>query len=182
MHPGAKFSRFVQQRVLCRDYLVLGALLTVADIMTRDVVVVPASASLEEVGAALVMRDVSAVPVRGDDGEILGVVSRADLLDAERLAAIQAASDQPGARPLAGTLATPSYVVAHPGDPAIEAVRRLVGEPAHRLLVFDERGELAGVVTPADLMRALVPPREKAAATPPSPSVPPGSEPPRTVH
>jgi CBS-domain-containing membrane protein len=163
--------------------LLAGDVLTVADIMTRDVVVVAASASLEEVASVLVVRDVSAVPVRGPDGDILGVVSRADLLDAERIEAIQAASDPPGSRPLAGALATPSYVVAHPQDPAIDAVRMLVGEPAHRLLVLDERGELAGVVTPSDLMRALVPPPRPAEPPPPPPaSLPPGADQPRTVH
>jgi CBS-domain-containing membrane protein len=140
--------------------------LTVGDVMTRDVLVVPAIAALDEVAAALVLRDVAAAPVRDETGRIAGVISRADLMDGERSAAVRAASDDPGDTPRAGMLMTPAFVVAHAGDPAITAVRLLLGEPAHRVLVFDERDELIGIVTPADLLRALAPPKAEAAGRP----------------
>jgi CBS-domain-containing membrane protein len=167
--------------------------LTVGDIMTRDVPVVPAIAALDEVAAALVLRDVAGAPVRGESGRIVGVISRADLLDGERIAAVCAASEDPSGTPRAEALMTPGFVVAHPGDPAITAVRLLLGEPAHRLLVFNERDELTGIVTPADLLRALASPkREVAGAAPPEaprPALPrpaplpaPGFDEPPTKH
>jgi CBS-domain-containing membrane protein len=161
--------------------------LTVGDVMTRDVLVVPAIAALDEVASALVLRDVAAAPVRDERGQIVGVVSRADLMDIERIAAIRAASDDPSGTPRASELMTPTFLLAHPGDPAITAVRSLLGEPAHRLLVFDERDELIGIVTPADLLRALAPPKPRApsppaAERPPLPTPPPALDEPPTKH
>lgn len=155
--------------------------------MTRKVLVVRATAPLDEVAAALVREDVGAAPVRGGGGRIVGVIARADLMDLERIAAVRSSSDDPSVPLSAGALMTAAFVVAHPGDPAIDAARLLVTEPAHRLLVFDESDQLVGIVTPADLLRTLLHPSAAAApapTSPPPPARPPGPEepPPRTVH
>ena len=53
----------------------------VRDVMTADVVTVAASASLDDVVATMEQRRIKRVPVT-DDGRVVGVVSRADLLRA----------------------------------------------------------------------------------------------------
>jgi CBS domain-containing protein len=52
----------------------------VRDMMTTEVVTVEPSTPFKEIVARLVGRRVSAVPVVDEDGRLLGVVSRADLL------------------------------------------------------------------------------------------------------
>jgi CBS-domain-containing membrane protein len=129
-------------------------LLTVGDIMTRDVFVLSASASLEEATQALVVRDIGAAPVRDAGGWIVGVVSRSDLTDPERRAALRDARAS-GYAARAADLMTPGFLAARPSDAAVEAARLLVAEDAHRLLVFDDEGALVGIVTPTDVLRAL---------------------------
>jgi CBS domain-containing protein/rubredoxin len=51
----------------------------VRDVMTRDVVSVPASASLDQVRAILVMQRLKRVPVTSD-GRLVGLISRADMV------------------------------------------------------------------------------------------------------
>ncbi len=53
--------------------------LTVADVMTRDVVSVSTATPVSEVAGALAGKRISAVPVVGADGSLLGIVSQGDL-------------------------------------------------------------------------------------------------------
>jgi CBS-domain-containing membrane protein len=59
----------------------------VADVMTRDVVAVHASAPFKEIAARLGRQRISAFPVIDDDDKVLGIVSEADLLPKEALEA-----------------------------------------------------------------------------------------------
>lgn len=54
--------------------------LTVADIMTRDVVSVSTATPVSEIAGALAGKRISAVPVVGADGSLLGIVSEGDLI------------------------------------------------------------------------------------------------------
>ena len=129
-------------------------MIRIGDIMTRDVFVLPASASADEAVVALVVRDIGAAPVRDAEGRIVGVVSRADLTDPDRVAAIRGSHKESGRRLAVGDLMTPGFTAARPSDLAIDAARLLVEEAAHRLLILDDGG-LAGIVTPTDVLRAL---------------------------
>jgi CBS-domain-containing membrane protein len=53
---------------------------TVADVMTTAVVAVPPSAPVPEVASTLSEAAVRAVPVVADQGDLLGVISEADLM------------------------------------------------------------------------------------------------------
>jgi CBS-domain-containing membrane protein len=130
----------------------------IRDIMSREVFALPASVSLDEAARALVERDIGAAPVRDDAGRVVGVLSRSDLCDRERVAAVRAALDPP--RPLgAADLMTPGFAAVHASDPAVAALDLLANEASHRVLVLDEAGALVGLVTAGDLLRALLPPR-----------------------
>lgn len=54
--------------------------LTVADVMTRDLVSVSAAAPVSEIASLLAGKRISAVPVVGADGSLLGIVSESDLI------------------------------------------------------------------------------------------------------
>jgi CBS domain-containing protein len=54
--------------------------MTVADVMTRDVVSVSTATPVSEIAGALAGKRISAVPVVGADGSLLGLVSEGDLI------------------------------------------------------------------------------------------------------
>ncbi len=53
---------------------------TVADIMTRDVIAVSTATPVSEIAGVLAGKRISAVPVVGADGRLLGIVSEGDLI------------------------------------------------------------------------------------------------------
>lgn len=54
----------------------------VADVMTKEVVTTRVDASLKEVAALLLERRISGMPVVAEDGLLVGIVSRTDLIRA----------------------------------------------------------------------------------------------------
>ena len=56
----------------------------VAQVMTRQVAAVRPETPLRDVAALMVSKGISGVPVVGDDGSVLGVVSEADFVIKER--------------------------------------------------------------------------------------------------
>ena len=123
-------------------------MLKIADIMTRDVFTLAPDQPADEAADALAARGVSGAPVRDASGRIVGVLSRSDLTDPERR--------PPGVARTVGDLMTPGMLALRDSDLAMNAVRLMVREEVHRIIILDEAGELAGIVTASDVLRALV--------------------------
>jgi CBS-domain-containing membrane protein len=121
--------------------------LKIADIMTRDVFALSPEQRAEDAAWELAVRGISGAPVRDGAGRLLGVLSRTDLTDPER-------HPRHGARTVAD-LMTPALLTLRDSDLAINAVKLMVREEVHRIIVLNDDGELAGIVTPADVLRAL---------------------------
>ena len=60
---------------------VLGAEILVRDVMTRSFVSVRSDAPMAEVAEVLIRRRLRAIPVVGDDGEVIGMVTDADIME-----------------------------------------------------------------------------------------------------
>ncbi|MFO7191442.1 MULTISPECIES: CBS domain-containing protein [Thermocrispum] len=139
---------------------------TVADVMTTDVVTVPPTAPFKEVARVLVSRGISAVPVVDEESRLLGVVSEADLLVKEsgstgwkRPAMIAGAKRwRKWAKARATTAAeamTPAVKSIEPTASLSEAARRLTEERLRRLFVVED-GKLVGVIARRDAVRAFL--------------------------
>jgi CBS-domain-containing membrane protein len=119
--------------------------LRVRDIMTTDVVTLPPDATLEEAEQCFATHHVSGVPVV-DGGRAVGVVSRSDLLDPER----------PRAPGLCVRDVLMPIVFALPRNaPALSAVRLMLAEGIHRVVILSEDGKVEGIVTPIDVLKAV---------------------------
>ena len=116
-------------------------------VMTRDVVSVGPDATLREVAKLLVERRVSGVPVVDAEGAVLGVVSGSDLLGA--------AADGGLLRTAAHAMTAPVVWIAA-DRPVREAADVMTRKRLRRLAVSNGRGELVGIVTRADLVRAFI--------------------------
>jgi CBS-domain-containing membrane protein len=138
-------------------------MLRAAEVMTRDVFTLPATLSLEGAVWALMHRGVSGAPVRDRDGNLVGVVSEAELLEAgDRASGGALASTEVGDDDLrpdddrsVGDVMTPALIAVGPDEPIDEVVALMVAHAMRRVLVLDDAGRLVGIITPIDVLRAL---------------------------
>lgn len=145
-------------------------MMKVRDVMTESVRSVRRETPLKEVAVLLVEHTISGVPVVDVEGNVLGVVSEADLLMKEQGA--DAVRHRPLARFLgeshesrtqlaklaavtAGQAMTAPAVTIESGRRISEAAALMIARRVNRLPVVDD-GRIVGIVTRADLVRAYV--------------------------
>ena len=145
---------------------------TARDLMTPDVLSVPPETPILALAQLMAERHISAVPVLSKEGELLGVVSEADLIrrladeeekspswfaglfadpvaQAERYARVHGAK--------AADVMTTEIVAVAPEDSAAKIAKTMEDKHVRRVLVVKD-GKLMGIVSRADLLRALVAP------------------------
>jgi CBS domain-containing protein len=140
----------------------------VKDLMSRHVVTVAPGTSLKAAAALLVKHRISGLPVCDAAGAVVGVVSEADILvkeqgrdDRQRGVLARLLADTPldeakiEARTAGDAMSAPPITIG-PNRPAASAARLMVEEGVNRLPVVSRDGELVGIVTRADLVRAFV--------------------------
>lgn len=137
---------------------------TVKDVMSTHPISVQQTASVKEMAARLRASRVSGFPVLGQDGKVAGVVSEADLLLKEALndpdgglrATIGGVMHRRRLRKAegvtAGELMTSPAVTVTPDDTIEHAARLMYARRLRRLPVVDAAGQLAGIVTRADVL------------------------------
>jgi CBS domain-containing protein len=144
----------------------------VAEVMTRQVAAVRPETPLKDVAALMVSKGISGVPVVGDEGVVLGVVSEADFVIKERgpeavhhrlLARLFGESRQTRAElakieaQTAGDAMTSPAITVAAHDTLRWAAEQMASRRINRLPVVDG-GRLVGIVTRADVVRAYVRP------------------------
>ena len=139
----------------------------VKDVMTKNVTTVAPETSLKDVAAILVKRGISGLPVVGEMGIVVGVVSEGDILFKERgemepkrrggvlgrLLEPNGSMDETklAARTAGEAMTAPALTVG-PSLPVAKAAALMIERGVNRLPVVDGE-ELVGIVTRADLVR-----------------------------
>jgi CBS domain-containing protein len=135
----------------------------VRDVMSEDVVTVGPQTSLKEVARLLTEWRISGAPVVGIDGHVLGVVSESDILwkqepgrrrKLEWLRAIDDRSRLKCSAVNAGEAMTSPPVMIDQDAFVADAARLMLERSVKRLPVVS-KGELVGIVTRSDLIRAF---------------------------
>ncbi len=142
---------------------------TVADVMSRDVVQVKPATSVTAIFNLLIDRTVRALPVVNDQGAIVGIITDGDLLrrgatslplrlqqllphDAHKAeVALLATKPQHAAE-----LMTPNPVILSAGTPIAQAAAMMVDQNLKRMPVVDVAGQLVGMVSRSDLLNTVV--------------------------
>lgn len=153
--------------------------LTARDLMTPDVVTVPPETPVVAMAKLMADRGISAVPVLAADGVLLGLVTEADLIrrladeDVEhRPSWFSAMFTSPGTQAdryarthgaMARDVMT-ANVVAVGLDETAAHIAALMEEKKIRRVLVVEHGKLRGIVSRADLLRALVTPMTEGEA------------------
>lgn len=129
----------------------------VREYMSKTLIAVRPSASLQEVLDTLRSRDVSSVAVTEADGTLCGVISMTDLL---RVAEIEQRSprEEPVILPpakLAGDVMRSPVITVDEAEPVKAAALRMVDNRIHRLIVT-RKGRAVAVFSTRDMMRVVL--------------------------
>jgi CBS domain-containing protein len=126
---------------------------TVADLMTREPIVIKAEASLTEAAALMDHHHVHGLPVVDADGALVGVLSQTDLNRARTTEYLWAIWPGLAVRHL---MTTPPVTI-HRSTPLIIAARRMEEHQIHRLVVVEDGDERSpvGMLSMTDLIHAL---------------------------
>lgn len=125
----------------------------VRDLMTRDPILVDADTPLPKVADLIERADVSGLPVVDAQGDLVGVISRTDLIRAR--ATDDLWSRWPGLA--ARHLMTQPALTVSAETPVPEAIRRMESEHVHRLVVVADDGRTPiGIISTTDVVRAIV--------------------------
>ena len=119
---------------------------SVSDVMTARVHVASPVTPFKQLVRLIAENRVSAIPIVDQQGMPVGIVSESDLL---------LRSAQPGGR-VASDLMTSSAITVPLDTRLGEAARLMRERNVRRLVVVDQRGRIAGVVSRSDLLQVLL--------------------------
>jgi CBS domain-containing protein len=138
---------------------------TVADVMTTPAICVTPRARFKDIVKLLDRYGISAVPVVDEDRHVVGIVSEADLILKEDLAAAEhprhesrrheAERAKAEAR-LGWQLMTPNVLTVGPTAPLSAAARLMHENAVKRIPVVDEEARLVGVVSRHDVLKVFL--------------------------
>jgi CBS domain-containing protein len=139
--------------------------LVVRDVMTETVAALRESTPFKEIVRILAEKQVGALPVLDEKGDLVGVVSEADLLAKEeapertgiaRLSRHGRAVREKAAGDTAGSLMTRPAVTVLPDQSIVTAARLLDRTGFKQLPVTDAEGALVGILTRRDLLKVFL--------------------------
>ena len=134
---------------------------TIRDVMNTRVIALKRSADFKEIVSVLRQHGVSACPVLNDAGQVIGVVSEADLLYKEADPGTPCGSirmrwklseESKANAVTAGHLMTSPAVTIQPGAPVAVAAKVMQDRRLKRLPVVTDDGTLIGIVSRADIL------------------------------
>jgi len=113
------------------------------DIMTRKVCTVSPEASVQEVAQLLYQERISGVPVVNADGQIIGIVTEADIIGKASREGLRVADIMS------------HEIIAVTEDTPINEIARLLSERKIKRVPVVSGGKLAGIVSRADIVYAV---------------------------
>ena len=138
---------------------------TVSDVMTVRVHVASPHTPFKHLVRLIQENHVSAVPIVDRQGTPVGIVSEADLLLKELRAKLAADGrlrnwhrrpDRKAEGVIAADLMTSPALTVHVETPLTEAARVMQQRNVRRLVVVDDRGRIAGIVSRSDLLQIFL--------------------------
>ncbi|MCX7670854.1 MAG: CBS domain-containing protein, partial [Anaerolineae bacterium] len=128
---------------------------TAADIMSRPVITVRADARVSDAVALMTRERIKRLPVVDEQGALVGIVSRLDVLAAAASGAAGAEALpalQPGAGQVARDVMFRDVPTVAPDASLSEVVDRLLATPLRRVVVVDEARRVLGIIVDDDLL------------------------------
>lgn len=145
----------------------IGLEMLVQDVMTKDVISVLKYESIMHVANILSERNISGIPVVDRDRRVIGIITQADILSMIGVRKEHTFKDllrhmlgEPlPARKLGdivGDVMASSVVTIRPYANIAEAARIMDERKIRRLPVVDDKGVLIGIISRADILKAII--------------------------
>ena len=125
----------------------------VAEIMRTDVKTVDLEATVGEAIAALADIHVSALPVTDAQGQVVGVLSTTDILEALSETSDRDVREELFDEPVRDLMTSRSRVIDPDAD-VLDAAQEMLRLEVHRLFV-ERHGRLVGVISQTDIVAAV---------------------------
>ncbi len=125
-----------------------------ADIMSRDVVSIAASDSVDEAWSRLERHRIKALPVLDERGQLTGIVSLHDFFIGQS-APLPARLPRLSTARRVGDIMTRRVRTARPEQSIADLVRSFSDGGLHHMPVIDETNHVVGMITQSDLVAAL---------------------------
>jgi len=145
----------------------IGLEIKVQDVMTRNVLSITKFEAIMKVADILTEKNISGLPVVDKDNKVLGIITQADILSMVGVGRDHTFKDL--LKYMLGEKLPERKIGDHVGDimtsPALtikpdaniaEAVRIMDEKRIRRLTVADEKGILIGIITRADILKAVI--------------------------
>jgi len=145
----------------------LGEELQVREVMTRDVITVSKYERVLKVADTLAERNISGLPVMDRHNRVVGIITQADILSVLGLGRENTFKDvlksmlgEPLPRrrmgDVVGDIMTYPAIFIRPEASIAEAVRIMDDRKIRRLTVIDDKNNLLGILTRADILKAVI--------------------------
>ena len=123
------------------------------DIMQKGVMTVSPELSVADLEEFLTIEDISGVPVTGPAGQVLGIVSKTDIVRTLSETAHQR-SELLEPNLTAGDIMTKETVTVSPDDDVREVAQRMIDGHLHRVIVTSSK-DVLGIITTFDLLKLM---------------------------
>ncbi len=145
----------------------MGLEMLVGDVMTKNVISITKYESIMHVANILTEKNISGLPVVDKEGKVIGIITQADILSMvgvgrehtfKDLLKYMLGEKLPERRvgDLVGDIMTSPALTLKPNANVAEAVRIMDEKRIRRLTVVNEKNELLGIVTRADILKAVI--------------------------
>jgi len=133
-----------------------------SEVMTRDVVTVPEGMNVRHAADVMIRRRLKRLPVVSDTGQLVGIVSRVDLLRSVMPAAGVVAGTEGLHGPFTGgtvlgDVMTHAVPAVSSDAPVTDVLNVIMATRLRRAIVVDEERTVLGIISDADLIERLDP-------------------------
>lgn len=146
----------------------------IKDIMVKEVIAIQKDASVEELSSLLVENGISGVPVVDSNGKLVGMATEGDLIIKDSdlhfpryfklldsIIYLESLNKfKNNLKKYLGTkvedVMTSDVKTVKEDKPVSEAANLMIKHNINRLPVMDERGNMVGIVTRADIVRSMI--------------------------
>ncbi len=125
--------------------------LVVADLMTLDPVVIGVDAPIEEAEGLMHDSVVSGLPVVDANGDLVGVISRTDVVEDGSIPMAVLLRRRPSGLRVGELMSSPAVTIS-PMTPLHEAASLMRERRIHRLVAVDDAGRPVGVLSASDFV------------------------------